>query len=270
MKDNQFNNILVVKHGSLGDIAFSLLAMASIKYNFSNASIDLLTEEKYLNFLKRSNYFETIITDNRRGIINSFKVISKIYRNKYDLIIDLQNSKRTDNYWVLLKLISKIKINGSRSNCNIQYVIPPQGTESPQNGLYNQLKLIGINEINQNLDWLLTNISLNNKNKIILMIPGVSKSGKEKQWSPEKFAELSSLLEKKGYDICVVGQKSDTETITTIKNACQKIIDLTDKSPPEVIYTVAKNTTFIISTSFGKTITFIIVLFYLLRIKIRG
>ena len=35
--------------------------------------------------------------------------------------------------------------------CDIQYVIPAQGTESPQNGLYNQLKLIGINEINQNI-----------------------------------------------------------------------------------------------------------------------
>ena len=78
MNNNQFNNILVVKHGSLGDIAFSLLAMASIKKNFSNATIDLLTEEKYINFLKSSNYFKTIIRDNRRGIIDSLKVIFKI------------------------------------------------------------------------------------------------------------------------------------------------------------------------------------------------
>ena len=56
MKNNQFNNILVVKHGSLGDIAFSLTAMASIKKYFSNANIDLLTEGKYIDFLKNSNY----------------------------------------------------------------------------------------------------------------------------------------------------------------------------------------------------------------------
>ena len=90
MNNNQLNNILVVKHGSLGDIAFSLLAMASIKKNFSNATIDLLTEEKYINFLKSSNYFKTIIRDNRKGIIESLKVIFKINRGKYDLIIDLQ------------------------------------------------------------------------------------------------------------------------------------------------------------------------------------
>ena len=52
MNSSQFNKILVVKHGSLGDIAFSLNAMASIKKNFSNSNIDLLTEGKYINFLK--------------------------------------------------------------------------------------------------------------------------------------------------------------------------------------------------------------------------
>ena len=93
MNSNQFNKILVVKHGSLGDIAFSILAMASIKQFFNNATIDLLTEEKYVNFLSNSNYFNSIFKDNRKGIIDSLKVILKINQNKYDLIIDLQNSK---------------------------------------------------------------------------------------------------------------------------------------------------------------------------------
>ena len=81
MNSSQFNKILVVKHGSLGDIAFSILAMASIKQFFSNATIDLLTEEKYVNFLSNSNYFNSIFKDNRKGIIDSLKVILKINQN---------------------------------------------------------------------------------------------------------------------------------------------------------------------------------------------
>ena len=251
MNSNQFNKILVVKHGSLGDIALSILAMASIKQFFSNATIDLLTEEKYINFLSNSNYFSSIFKDNRKGIINSLKVILKINQNKYDLIIDLQNSKRTNNYWSFLKFISKVKVNGSRSNCDIQYVIPPQGTESPQKGLYNQLKLIGVNKINQNVDWLSKNIPAINKDKMILMIPGVSKSGKDKQWPPNKYAILAGSLEKKGFNICIVGQKSDRETVETISSACHKVVDLTDKSPPEIIYSVAKKSNFVISNDTG-------------------
>ena len=251
MNSSQFNKILVVKHGSLGDIAFSILAMASIKQFFNNATIDLLTEEKYVNFLSNSNYFNSIFKDNRKGIIDSLKIILKINQNKYDLIIDLQNSKRTNNYWSFLKFISEVKVNGSRSNCDIQYVIPPQGTESPQQGLYNQLKLLGINEIYQNVDWLSRDITAINEDKIILMIPGVSNSGKDKQWSPDKFAILASTLEKKGYHICVIGQKSDKQTVETINNACQKVIDLSDKSPPEIIYSIAKKSDFIISNDTG-------------------
>ena len=251
MSNNQFSNILVVKHGSLGDIAFSLLAIASIKKQFKNANIDLITEKKYEKFLNKSGYFKKIIPDNRRGILYSIKIIIEIYQNNYDLIIDLQNSKRTNNYWLLLKLISKVKINGSRSNCHYQYIIPTQGTESPQRGLYNQIKLLGVTDIVQDIDWLSVDISEIKSDKIILMIPSVSKSGKEKQWPSDKFAELAIEIEKKGYTICVIGQNSDKEITTMITDSCQRAIDLTGKSPPEIIYSVAKKSDLIISNDTG-------------------
>ena len=251
MSKNQYNKILVVKHGSLGDIAFSLLAMSSIKKKFYDAKIDLLTEAKYESFLSKSDHFTNIIQDNRGGILSSLKTIYKINKKNYDLIIDLQNSKRTNNYWFLLKLISKVKINGSKSNCDIRYSIPPQGTESPQRGLYNQLKLIGINAIAKDTNWLSIDIPEIKNDKIILMIPSVSKSGKNKQWSPDNFAKLAQTLEKKGYSICVVGQESDKQTTKQISNSCKQIIDLTGKSPPQIIYSVAKISNLIISNDTG-------------------
>ena len=251
MKKSQYNNILVVKHGSLGDIAFSLLAMAAIRRYFNASNIDLLTESKYANFLNKSGNFDSIIEDSRKGILNTLRVILKIYKKKYDLIIDLQNSNRTNYYWLLLKFFSKGKINGSRSNCNIRYKIPLQGTESPQKGLYNQLKLLGINEISDDLGWLLTNTDKISEDKLIMFIPGVSKSGKYKQWSSQKFAELATILENKSFKICVVGQESDREITDMIKKNCKNIIDLTGKSPPEVIFSIAKKSHLVVSNDTG-------------------
>ncbi len=251
MKKSQYNNILVVKHGSLGDIAFSLLAMATIRKYFNDSKIDLITESKYKNLLKKSDNFDSIIEDSRKGFLNTLKVIFKIYKNKYDLIIDLQNSKRTNYYWLLLKYFSKSKINGSRSNCGIRYKIPQQGTESPQKGLYNQLRLLGINEISDDLGWLETNTDKISEDKIIMFIPGVSNSGKYKQWSSKKFAELAKILENKNYKICVVGQDSDKKIIDIIKKNCRKIIDLTGKSPPEIIYSIAKKSHLVVSNDTG-------------------
>ena len=52
MKEFQANRILIIKHGSLGDIAFALNAIYSVKKKFSNSKIHLLTEKKFRFFFE--------------------------------------------------------------------------------------------------------------------------------------------------------------------------------------------------------------------------
>ena len=84
-----------------------------------------------------------------------------------------------------------------------------------------------------------------------MVIPGVSQSGKYKQWAPNKFQELCSFLEAKGFYICLVGTKYDVDAITPILNYCNNIINLIDKSPPDVIYSAACKSNLIISNDTG-------------------
>ena len=58
--------ILVIKHGSLGDIIFALPAMFSIRNKNPEALIHLLTEKKYIFFLSKSKIFDNIFVDNRK------------------------------------------------------------------------------------------------------------------------------------------------------------------------------------------------------------
>ena len=136
--------ILLIKHGSLGDIVFALEPMLAIQNKFKNSVIDLVTEEKFIPFFKKIKIFNQFFIDNRRGFLSTLSLISKIISNKYDLIIDLQNSNRTSLYHFFIKIFSRSRINGSRSFAHDRYVIPPQGTESPMQGLFNQLKLLDI------------------------------------------------------------------------------------------------------------------------------
>ena len=156
---SQFNpkKILVIKHGSLGDIVFALEAILAIHKKFNNTIIDLVTEEKFIPFFKKMNMFHQFLIDNRKGFFATCGLINKIIFGKYDLVIDLQNSKRTNMYHFFINIFSKAKINGSRNNVHERYIIPPQGTESPTQGLLNQLQLLGIEEINPNFSWLENN-----------------------------------------------------------------------------------------------------------------
>ena len=245
--------ILLIKHGSLGDIVFALEPMLAIQNKFNNAVIDLVTEEKFIPFFKKIKMFDQFFVDNRSGFLSTFSLIRKIINGKYDLIIDLQNSKRTNFYHFFTKIFSRSRINGSRSFVHYRYVIPVQGKESPTQGLYNQLKLLGIDKSDPDFSWLLSdeeNQSIENK-QIVLVIPGVSKSGHAKQWSPAKFQQLCTLLESKGYYICLVGTKYDASSFQPILDDCKNIINLIDKSPPEIIYSVAIKSQLIISNDTG-------------------
>ena len=247
------NKILLIKHGSLGDIVFALEPILTIKKKFNNSVIDLVTEEKFIPFFKKIKMFDQFFIDNRRGFFSTLFLISKVIRGKYDLIIDLQNSKRTNLYHFFIKIFSRSRINGSRSFVHDRYIIPAQGKESPTQGLFNQLKFLDIGQINPDFSWLVSDKedqSFENK-EIILVIPGVSKSGHAKQWSPNKYQQLCSLLESKGYYICLVGTKHDAESLRPILDHCKNIINLINKSPPEIIYTVASKSKLVISNDTG-------------------
>ena len=245
--------ILVIKHGSLGDIVFALEPILAIQNKFKNTVIDLVTEEKFIPFFKKMNIFHKFLIDNRKGFSSTLHLIKKIVFGKYDLVIDLQNSKRTNLYHFFVNIFSKAIINGSRSNAHKRYIIPPQGTESPTQGLLNQLQLLGIEQFNPNYSWLETNFNkedFDNKD-VVMIIPGVSKSGKYKQWSPNKFQDICSFLEAKAFHICLVGTKHDADAIEPILNKCTNIINLIDKSPPDVIYSAACKCRLIISNDTG-------------------
>ena len=253
MSQLNFKKILLIKHGSLGDIVFSLEPILAIQKKFNNAVIDLVTEEKFIPFFKKMKMFDKFLSDNRGGFLSTLLLINKIIKGNYDLIIDLQNSNRTNFYHFFIKAFSKTRINGSRSFAHDQYNMPPQGEESPTKGLFNQLKLLDIDKVDPNFSWLEIEkdyISFDNK-EVILVIPGVSKSGQYKQWTSSKYQQICSFLETKGYYICLVGTNYDVGAFQPILDKCKNVINLIDKSPPEIIYSVACKSKLIISNDTG-------------------
>lgn len=249
------NKVLVIKHGSLGDIAFSLAPMKAIRHKYSKSKIHLLTEEKYYSFLIKSNFFDKIIIDKRKNsFIQTISSLFTLSKEKYDLIIDLQNSQRTSFYNLFFRFFSKCLICSSRSFAHYRYKIPEQGKEKGITGLSNQLKLLNIRvdvlEAN-NFDWLKTNLESEFNFPFVLFIPSVSKSGQYKQWQPENFAKVAKYCESKNLYICVVGNKSDFNNINPILQSCNKVINKIDSSPPNIIYSIAAKASLIISNDTG-------------------
>ena len=95
------SNILIIKHGSLGDLIQANGAIKDIKEYYKNRKIFLLTSAPYSLFMAECPYIDGVIIDKRLPrwnlsyLYNLKKMLSKYSFTK---VFDLQNSNRTSFY----------------------------------------------------------------------------------------------------------------------------------------------------------------------------
>ena len=99
------SNILIIKHGSLGDIAQASGAIQDISENHKNDNLYLLTTKSYFDLFKRNPYLQDVILDKRLSrfnLIYLFSLMRKIKKLNIVKVYDLQNSSRTSFYKKIL------------------------------------------------------------------------------------------------------------------------------------------------------------------------
>ena len=95
------SNILIIKHGSLGDIAQACGAIQDISETHEGNSIYLLTTKPYFDLFKKNPYLTDVIIDKRLSrfnLIYLYSLMKKIKKFKISKVYDLQNSSRTTFY----------------------------------------------------------------------------------------------------------------------------------------------------------------------------
>ena len=92
------SNILIIKHGSLGDIIQANGAIKDIKKNFSDQKVMLLTTPPYADFMSSCPFLDGVLIDKRLprwNLIYLRNLKKMIERFSFDKVFDLQNSSRT-------------------------------------------------------------------------------------------------------------------------------------------------------------------------------
>ena len=244
-------NILIIKHGSLGDVVMSFGAIKTIRVNFSDSNIFLLTQSNYKKFFFNLPFVDEIFTDDRKSILPSIINILKLVKEKkIDLIIDLQNSTRTEIYNFFLKYFTKCNILSSRKFSHFNYKQKKIGVQHVIKNHQDQLKFLGIkNYFNPDLNWMLKG-EIKQAN-IIIFIPGASKSGEYKKWPPEKYAEIAKFLVNKNYDVYLTGSYIDITTINKIIELCPQSLNKINESKIEDFYHLCMTSKLIITNDTG-------------------
>jgi ADP-heptose:LPS heptosyltransferase len=184
------SNILIIKHGSLGDLIQANGAIEDIKKSNSESHIVLLTSRPYFDLMKKCPYVNEVLVDKRSPRWNLFYLFSlkkKLLSYNFTQVFDLQNSSRTLFY-------SKYLLSNSKWSSTITTLELGQSKldfdrESVLDRMETQLQKSGIKTVNvkkSNLNWALVNIRNITKNyfqkKYILIFPFCSPKLTVKKW----------------------------------------------------------------------------------------
>ena len=94
-------NILIIKHGSLGDLIQANGAIKDIKEHYPNRKVILLTSKHYSLFMSECPYIDGVLVDKRLPRWNLFflyKLRQLLIKYNFTKVFDLQNSNRTSFY----------------------------------------------------------------------------------------------------------------------------------------------------------------------------
>ena len=95
------SNILIIKHGSLGDIAQASGAIQDISEHHRDNQIHLMTTRPYYDLFKKNPHISNVILDKRLSKLNLFYLyflMRSIKKFNFSKVYDLQNSSRTSFY----------------------------------------------------------------------------------------------------------------------------------------------------------------------------
>ena len=255
------SNILIIKHGSLGDIAQASGAIQDISDNHKNDQLYLLTTKPYVDLFKKNPFITDVILDKRLSrfnLIYLYSLMRSIKKLGIQRVYDLQNSSRT-------KFYQRILYPNSNSNkwSSSETTLPNDKTkeEFDKNPVLDrfdhQLKVSGLttkNTMFPDFAWACSDIN-NIKNqykleKYIVLFPFCSTHLIEKKWP--YYNELIDLIKSKyqdQYKIVVAPGPSEIKDAKEIKAIClldnDKALDISQLS------SLIKNSSFVIANDTG-------------------
>ena len=95
------SNILIIKHGSLGDIVQISGVLKDIRVTHNDKKIFILTTLPYVEVLSRCPYLDGVLLDRRLPRWNIYyllKLKKMLAKYNFSHVYDLQNSSRTSFY----------------------------------------------------------------------------------------------------------------------------------------------------------------------------
>ena len=255
------SKILIIKHGSLGDIAQACGAIQDISENHKDDEVHLLTTKPYFDLFKKNPHISNVILDKRLprfNLIYLYSLMRNIKKYKFTKVYDLQNSNRTAFYKrILFPNVTKDTWSSTETTL-------PEGTkkedfdkDSVLSRFDHQLKSSGINTnytLSPDFSWSSSDIS-QIKNyyqleKYIVLFPFCSPHLTSKKWP--YYNDLISMISEKldnKFRVVIAPGPNEIKDASNINALC--ILDNGKALDISQLSSLIKDSSFVIANDTG-------------------
>ncbi len=255
------SNILIIKHGSLGDIAQACGAIQDIFENHPDDQIHLLTTKPYYDLFKKNPNVSNVILDKRLSRLNLiylYSLMKEIKKYSFSKVFDLQNSSRTSFYKkILFPKVGKEIWSSTETTL-------PEGTtkqdfdkDSVLERFDYQLKNSGVNTLyttKPDFSWSLTDISQTKNSygldRYIILFPFCSPHLSLKKWP--YYNNLIQLIKEKfenQFKIVVAPGPNEIKEASNINALC--VLDNGKALDISQLASLIKDSSFVIANDTG-------------------
>ena len=255
------SNILIIKHGSLGDIAQASGAIQDIFENHKNDQIYLLTTKPYFDLFKKNPFVQEVILDKRLpryNLIYLYFLMRELKKYNFLKVFDLQNSSRTNFYKnILFPKADKIVWSSSVTTLPLDRNKKEFDKYSVLERFDYQLKESGLdtsNTLKPDFNWASTDISeiknFYKLDKYILLFPFCSPHLMIKKW-PHYNKLIEKISNKYGDEYKIITAPGPTEINDAKSINATTILDNNKSLNISQLTALIKKSSFVIANDTG-------------------
>ena len=241
-----YQRILVIKLGALGDFVQALGAMEQIRRAHPKARITLLTTPAYAELARASGYVDAIDTGGRpAGVLATLALVLRLRLGGYQRVYDLQTSSRSSNYYYLFAPVFP-EWSGIARGSSHRHRNPRRDHMQTLDRLWDQLAEAGVvaplaegSAPGPDLGWAVAAAERERPTfaqrmaiprPYALLAPGASPGRPKKRWPLTAFAELARNLEAMGVTPVVIGGQQEIALGEAIARAAPSTVVTTGRT----------------------------------------
>ncbi len=248
--------ILVANIFGIGDVLFTTPLISNLKKDLGDLEVGYLCNDRTKDVLEYSpdiekvfvyekDHFVRLQKESRfKSIKEMFSLVNAIRKEKYDAVFDFTLSRKFGFIFLLCGISKRIGLDYKKRGMFLTRKLPLTGFEKRHvvDHYLDLLELLGTTSELKDMSLVPDKGAVKwadeyllekgvNRRRLVAVIPGGGASwggdAFRKRWTPGGFAKVADSLQKKGYDIAILGDKSERDLCTQVadmmENPCSLV-----------------------------------------------